>query len=94
MAVDNGEGSQQLQSLASYGQVYFPAYHFTNPWVNNTSGAQPPDLYRGLLASASALETQQTQHTTRLAIPSDLLSVTVSGPRAGSTLSCVSSIRA
>jgi len=87
MAVDNRQQSQQLNGLASYDQLRYPAPQFTNPWVNNASGPQPPHLYPGSLASSSALDTQQTQRPTTLSIPSYPLPVTASGLGAGSTLS-------
>jgi hypothetical protein len=88
MAVDNRQQSQQLNGLASYDQLRYPAPQFTNPWVNNPSGPQPPPhLYSGSLASSSALDTQQAQRPTTLSIPSYQLPVTASGLGAGSTLS-------
>jgi uncharacterized Zn-finger protein len=79
MAVDNRQQSQQLNGLASYDQLRYPAPQFTNPWVNNASGAQPSHLYAGSLASSSALDSQQAQRPTSLSIQSYPLPVTASG---------------
>jgi hypothetical protein len=87
MAVDNRQQAQQLNGLASYDQLRYPGPQFTNPWVNPASGAQPPHLYAGSLASSAALDTQQAQRPTTLSIPSYQLPVTASGLGAGTTLS-------
>jgi hypothetical protein len=87
MTVDNRQQPQQLNGLGSYDQLRYPGPQFTNPWVNNVSGAQPPHLYAGSLASSSsALDSQQAQRPTTLPIQSYQLPVTASGLGAGSTL--------
>jgi len=71
MSVDNRQQAQQLNGLASYDQLRYPAPTFTNPWVNtNASGPQASHLYAGSLASSSALDSQQAQRPTTLSIPS------------------------
>jgi hypothetical protein len=80
MTVDNRQQPQQLNGLGSYDQLRYPGPQFTNPWVNNASGAQPPHLYAASLASSSAaLDSQQAQRPTTLPIQSYPLPVTAPG---------------
>jgi hypothetical protein len=84
MAVDNRQQSQ-LNGLA-YNGIRYPQPQFTNPWVNNASGAPSTQQYASTVPSSTGLDGSMQRPTT-MAIPSFGLPVTASGLGPGSTLS-------